>query len=1473
MNKEYTISLDIGVASVGWAVINDDFTLAKGNKKITTETGVKKSRTNLWGVRLFESGNTAEERRKFRGTRRRLARRNKRLKYLRDIFEPEILQFDDSFFIRLQESFYKNDETDSDFPKNKSIETKYPLFHGKKGQGETYEDDLSYFKKYPTIYHLRNKLISDKSQKDLRLVYLAVHHILKYRGHFIDEDRQFTFDHINIESSIDELLLAWNTYFVDKPVSTEHSGKIQQILEQNISPSKKVDYILGKAKNEDAKYNINNFKSPKAFEQILKLAVGNQGNLKNVFQLNSDLKIKFSDHDFNEDISVLDDDQQNLILCAQKVNNDMLLSRSLSQGSLSNKKVADYDLHRKQLQDLREYLIKYPELYEAFFGLCVEFKIKSVGGIKEAVKKNGNKGIYTKYIQGTGKDQNVTYQTNIDGFYDAVRKAFKKEKVTMPEWMEEAMQAGDFLPKQRLYKNGSIPYQVHYEELKKIIMNQSKYYPFLCADKEGNLTDEIDKTKIAQLMKFRIPYYVGTLAKNVGWKEVKGELIKQKGKNISSNSWVVRKSDDKLTPWNFDEVIDKDKSAMNFIKRMTNFDTYLPSEKVLPIKSMIYQKYNVLNRLTKVKINDEWLSPQIRLIIFNELFAGEYQTGKVSKNDLVNFYACRFNEAISTDVISGLDGRGFLETYTTIHDLKSAGVAFDILVDDTNSEMLEEIVEWLTVFEDKKVFIKKMNEKYAEKFCQNTIESLSNLVKRYKGWGRFSQKLLMGIRDNYQQNLIDYLLNDKANRNFMQLIHDKELVFNAEIERANIRTEKVNFNEIVQGLATSPAIKRGILQSLKLVDELVKYLGVLPKNIAIEFARENQSTALKDTRKEAIEKALQKLKEEFKGEYVFDKKELMQYENRDFLQRLQLYYLQHAKDMYTGKPILDPFDSNYEIDHIIPESLLKNDSLENKVLVHKNANANKGERPPGVIATNDAKALWKRLYNAGVLTNEKYARLRKTEFTEEDVKGFINRQLVETRQIMKNVATILKAHFVDEEGNQIVDILTPKSMFASALRKQNEWHKIRDLNDYHHAHDAYLNGVVALFRKKKNYDGVYQRILEKLKNQYPNRSQSRERATKLRQKSFQQSRDMDIKEYKKNKQGEYEWTGGYLERESWWNRKVLTSIESCLYDSCASSLPIITYKVEEQRGSLSKSGNLKAGCGTLLKKKNLSIALYGGSISDKNKIALMTDNGKVKAVPFVQFLKDKKKLLANGEVLKKFQLLKNVIYKLSFTKSDQKQLEKYYNGEKPKPTHNVWIKIAAYQKVDVNDLILKLSEVEDRRQAIENIISDSKMTWYRYLTSPKESQLAQQFVLSKQESNNLNRFLGQHEKEIELDCRIMLKMLDFATITGASSEIDNEKFLTAFKSLTKNGIKNKEGKEIEPGQIAVIKDLKKLIYRGTSRTLNSFKYEKFKDAGLKSDERYTDNNNRVNSNTTLIYQSVTGLYETRRALAILHRKT
>ena len=85
MEQDYFLGLDLGTGSLGWAVTNEQYEIQRAHGKA------------LWGVRLFESANTAEERRLFRTNRRRLARRNWRLDLLQDIFAEEINKIDDFF--------------------------------------------------------------------------------------------------------------------------------------------------------------------------------------------------------------------------------------------------------------------------------------------------------------------------------------------------------------------------------------------------------------------------------------------------------------------------------------------------------------------------------------------------------------------------------------------------------------------------------------------------------------------------------------------------------------------------------------------------------------------------------------------------------------------------------------------------------------------------------------------------------------------------------------------------------------------------------------------------------------------------------------------------------------------------------------------------------------------------------------------------------------------------------------------------------------------------------------------------------------------------------------------------------------------------------------------------------------------------------------------------------------------------------
>ena len=126
---------------------------------------------------------------------------------------------------------------------------------------------------------------------------------------------------------------------------------------------------------------------------------------------------------------------------------------------------------------------------------------------------------------------------------------------------------------------GVIPYQIHKFELKKIIDNLSDKMPFIKRKRRKKLCNCLN-------LEFRIMLGL--------WE-----------KNLKKFAWAVRKNDDKIYPWNFEQVIDVEESAEKFIRRMTNKCTYLIGEDVLPKDSLLYSKYIVLNELNNLRLGGE----------------------------------------------------------------------------------------------------------------------------------------------------------------------------------------------------------------------------------------------------------------------------------------------------------------------------------------------------------------------------------------------------------------------------------------------------------------------------------------------------------------------------------------------------------------------------------------------------------------------------------------------------------------------------------------------------------------------------------------------------------------------------------------------------------------------------------------------------------------------------------------------------
>ena len=998
MKKPYSIGLDIGTKSVGWAVITDDYKVPAKKMKVLGNTNKEFIKKNLIGALLFDAGNTAADRRLKRTARRRYTRRRNRILYLQEIFATEMNKVDESFFHRLDDSFL--------VPEDKRG-SKYPIFG-------TLEEEKEYHKQFPTIYHLRKSLADSKEKADLRLIYLALVHIIKYRGHFLFED---TFDIKNndIQKIFNEFTGIYDNTFEESSLCKENA-QVEEIFTDKISKSAKRDRVLKLFPDE---------KSTGLFSEFLKLIVGNQADFKKYFDLEEKAPLQFSKDTYDEDLESLlgqiGDEYSDLFVVAKKLYDAVLLAGILSvkdpvtKAPLSASMIERYENHQNDLSALKQFIRRnLPEKYAEVFS-------------------DESKHGYAGYIDG---------KSTQEGFYKYIKNLISK--IEGADDFLEKIEREDFLRKQRTFDNGSIPHQIHLQEMNAILRHQGEYYSFLKENKD----------KIEKILTFRIPYYVGPLARG-----------------NSDFAWLTRNSDEAIRPWNFEEMVEKASSAEDFIHRMTNYDLYLPEEKVLPKHSLLYETFTVYNELTKVKYIAEgmkdyqFLDSGQKKKIVNQLFK---EKRKVTEKDIIHYLH-------NVDGYDGIELKGiekhFNSSLSTYHDLIKIIKDKEFMDDPKNEAIFENIVHTLTIFEDREMIKQRLNQ-YDSIFDEKVIKALTR--RHYTGWGKLSAKLINGIRDKQTGNtILDYLINDGySNRNFMQLINDDGLSFKDAIQKAQVVGKTDDLKQVVQELPGSPAIKKGILQSIKIVDELVKVMGHAPESVVIEMARENQTSnkgkSKSQQRLKTLSDAISELGSNILKEHPTDNIQLQN-------DRLFLYYLQNGKDMYTGDALDINQLSNYDIDHIIPQAFIKDNSLDNRVLTSSKDNRGKSDNVPSLEIVEKMKVFWQQLLDSKLISERKFNNLTKAErggLDERDKVGFIKRQLVETRQITKHVAQILDARFnaeVNEKNQKIrtVKIITLKSSLVSNFRKEFELYKVREINNYHHAHDAYLNAVVAKAILKK----------------------------------------------------------------------------------------------------------------------------------------------------------------------------------------------------------------------------------------------------------------------------------------------------------------------------------------------------------------------------------------------------------------------
>lgn len=1089
--KKTYFGLDLGTENIGFAVTDDEYNIAKVNGK------------NALGILTYSSkqieAQSASARRAFRTTRKRLQRRKFRISLLQELFCGAMMKKDKNFFVKLNE----NDLQAADKTVN---EGKYSLFNDK---GYT---DVDYYKEYPTIYHLREEL-SRKATTDIRKLYLAVHNIIKYRGHFlINGGLSECFD-------IAPVFAMLNDELDERNIDTEEMKDYKKIDMLSNFEKDKFDKIIIDAnmRKKDKKIQTCLLLKAETAQQkkLVEIMYGGVINVSALFGEGAYPNKSIENFYFDEKYEQIEpqlvlelEERDYRIICQLKKIRDYITLTTILKGkeSISSAMIEKFNKHKRDLKQLKELAASYEgNYYEEMFGLPLGNKDEEMSDsplgkedeeMSDSPRDKENKVVRNNYVAyvggGRSKDGKKAFNnrlgktcsrkefyTFLNKYLDKLTEKDKTENAEIIASIKADIEDDVYMPKVISKDNSIIPHQLNALELEKILKTaaDSGYYDWLKKTDDGMTVSD----KIKSLLEFRVPYYAGPVK------------FYRKGEQRSKNSWIVRK-EGRITPWTFDKLVDKNACNEEFIKRMTNSCTYLKNENALPKNSIVFKKFLALSELNKLKVNGELMSVELKREIYDKIYL---KNGKPTIAKIKKLLKSKGVEVIS---VSGFDEE-LKESLNSYHIIRN--IIGDKI--DKFPLMAERLVFLMTIHNDSGMLETSIKKEFGDKLSKDEIKLLKGVT--FSGWGRFSLKLLAGnlfddgilLTDSTGEMRDIITILEETNLGLMEIVHSKNFNF-AEVLKEYYDDAGYNDDERdvtyedVEEMYCSPAVKRSVWQAFGLVKELVKNTKTIPDKIFIEVTRKKEPNKGKvPSRKKKIEDLYKKLKEDKNDMYLSELQELgTKLKNIDNgilnSEKIFLYFMQLGRCAYSCKPIDlgENFSnlSNYDVDHIIPRAKKKDDSLDNKVLVTSTLNKDKKDvYPVPAEYRQNADALWKTLLKAGLMTKEKYERLaRKTPLTRLEEESFINRQLVETSQTALLLRDLLEKWFAykikqeasvgDGDKNKKADIIFVKASNVSDFRKKFSLSKSREVNDFHHAADAYLNIVVGNVLNEKYNHGI-----------------------------------------------------------------------------------------------------------------------------------------------------------------------------------------------------------------------------------------------------------------------------------------------------------------------------------------------------------------------------------------------------------------
>jgi CRISPR-associated protein, csn1 family len=221
------------------------------------------------------------------------------------------------------------------------------------------------------------------------------------------------------------------------------------------------------------------------------------------------------------------------------------------------------------------------------------------------------------------------------------------------------------------------------------------------------------------------------------------------------------------------------------------------------------------------------------------------------------------------------------------------------------------------------------------------------------------------------------------------------------------------------------------------------------------------------------------------------------------IERYRLWEEQEGKDLYTGEviPVEKILSGIYDVDHIVPFSLILDDTLQNKALVNLGVNRQqKGQQVPlGYLSSADKEDYLKRvntLFKKKKISIKKYKYLTLSNLygNRDLLSEWKSRNINDTRYITRFLVNYLSANLLFSSG-KAKNVFGVKGIITSRMRRlwlnKKTWgdeQKNRD-NNLHHAADAIVianltPAYLEIASDKIKLDRIYKDYHKRISDEY-----------------------------------------------------------------------------------------------------------------------------------------------------------------------------------------------------------------------------------------------------------------------------------------------------------------------------------------------------------------------------------------------------